>query len=80
MTYLINQLMTILFIEQPLASPGSANKYIKKIYILCFKLFQYISLRPELSSPPCFRIQAGSSDRDTGGAVGVAGQHLPILI
>ena len=44
-----------------------------------------ISLQPELSGPPRFRIQGGSPERDGGAVVGVgvgvvAAQHFLILI
>ena len=45
-------------------------------------VFQYKddAIRPELSSPPCFRIQGGYPERDTGAAVGVAERYIPFLM
>ena len=39
-----------------------------------------VSLRPEHSSPPRFRIQGGSPERDTVAGVVVAGRYFPFLI
>ena len=47
--------------------------------------FKEISLRPKLSSPPLFRTQEGSPERDKAvgaaeGAAVVAGRYFPFLI
>ena len=42
--------------------------------------FEEISLRPELSSPPHFRIQGGYPERDTVGAAVVAGLYFSFII
>ena len=52
----------------------------KKNAIILVLPFKEISLRPELSSPPRFRIQGGYPERDTAGAVRVAGRYFPFLI
>ena len=49
--------------------------------ILLVLPIEEISLRPELSSPPRFRIQGGYSERDTGvEGEEVAGLYVPFLI
>ena len=53
----------------------------KKNAILLVFQYQEDGIRPELSSPPRFRIQGGSPERDgVGGVVGVAGRHFSFLI
>ena len=58
------------------------KKHLKKflktekiIFLKCNFLvlpIEEIGLRPELSSPPCFRIQCGYPERDTGAGAGAA--------
>ena len=58
----------------------SAEKKNVKAILLVLPI-EEISHRPELSSPPRFRIQGGYPERDgVGVGVGVAGQYLPFLI
>ena len=54
----------------------------KKNDILLVFQYQEDRIRPELSSPPHFRILGGQPERDTGGAgvVVVAGRYFPFLI
>ena len=53
----------------------------KKNAIILVLLIEEISHRPELPSPPRFRIQGGYPERDgVGVGVGVAGQYFPFLI
>ena len=54
----------------------------KKYTIPLVLPIEEISLRPELSSPPRFRIQGGSPERDTVAVAGVvvAGRYFPFLI
>ena len=53
------------------------KKYKKNNAIILVLQIEEISLRPELSSPPRFRIPP---ERDGVVVVGVAGQHFPFLI
>ena len=56
---------TLLLNQKPLSRPTSSYFFCaKKNPILLVLPFEEISIRPELSSPPCFRIEGGSPERD----------------